>query len=112
MPRPRKSTKKKVTTAKTPAEDTLTEDTPKTLRTYRTKTEEDSTPKPASKGQMTTVVEEEFYNACKQNLTLGGQRFVPGATIPKEFLTEASKDFYLQGGHIASRKKLRTVRLK
>lgn len=109
MPRPRKATKatkEKVETAKKAAE------TPKTLREYRTRTAEDSTPKPVSKGQMTTVVEEELYNACKQDLMLGGQRFVPGAIIPKEFLTEASKTFYLQGGHIASRKKLRTVRLK
>jgi len=96
----------------------------KKLRTYRTRTEETQeevkpkevdeikkiTPEPSPKGHMETVVQEEYYNACKQNLQLGGQRFVPGAIIPKDFLTEDSIKFYLQGGHIASRKKLRTVR--
>lgn len=113
MPRPRKATPKPRKSTKKKTEVTTEEVTekPKTLRQYRTRTEED-TSKPSSKGQMKTVVEKEYYNACKQNLTLGGQRFVPGATIPEGYLTEASKAFYLRGGHIASRNKFRTVKLK
>jgi hypothetical protein len=117
MARPRKSTKAKSQASKE-------------LRAYRTQTEEvkeepkkdeveaikeetkeaEPTPKPTPKRQLETVIQEEYYNACKQDLILGGQRFVPGARIPKEYVTEASASFYLQGGHIASRKKLRTVR--
>ena len=87
----------------------------KKLRTYRTRTEEDKEKIPlrqSPKGHMETVVIEELYNACKQNLVLGGKRFVPGDIIPKEFLTEASQQFYLQGGHIASRNKMVTRKLK
>jgi hypothetical protein len=93
----------------------------KKLKTYRTRTEETKedvkkeevkkvtlTPKLSPKGHMETVVSEEYYNACKQTLHFGGQRFVPGAIIPKELVSNL--DFYLQGGHIASRRKLRTVR--
>jgi hypothetical protein len=91
----------------------------KKLRTFETRTEEvpdepkkevekEITPAPSPKGHMETVVTEEYYNACKQDLLLGGQRFVPGAIIPKEIVSNL--EFYLQGGHIARRRKLQTVR--
>ena len=57
---------------------------------------------------METRVVEEYFNACKQNLHFGGQVFVPGAIIPKEYVS----DFYLTGGHIASRSKFVTVKTK
>ena len=88
----------------------------KKLRTYRTRTEATDdesenikTPVASLRGRrMETHIEEEFFNACKQNLHLMGQVFVPGAIIPKEYVT----DFYLNGGHIASRNKLVTRKLE
>lgn len=100
MPKPKKTAKK--------VED------PKKLRTYRTRIEakddEDAkTPAESLRGRrMETRIEEEFFNACKQNLHFGGQVFVPGAIIPKEYVS----DFYLTGGHIASRSKFITVKTK
>lgn len=69
---------------------------------------ESKTPVVTPRGhRMETRIVEEFFNACRHNLHLGGQVFVPGAKIPKEFVTP----FYLNGGHIGSRKKYVPVRV-
>lgn len=99
-PKKKKTPTKQFRTAKTEIKKKTEETTEKKA--------EVKTPAVTPRGhRMETRIVEEFYNACRQNLHLGGQVFVPGAQIPKEFVTP----FYLEGGHIGSRKRYVPVRV-